>query len=163
MYEVGTKVVYPTQGVGIIEQVDEREFRNQKMQYYIMNLSLTEIKVYLPVGIAADRGLREVASEDEIQRTLKVLQEEPPKMDDDWKVRHAHNQEKLKRGTIDDLAEVVRNLYRRDKEKDLSTSEKKLFEQAFQFIVDEIALARGTSKVEVEHLITEILSASVSE
>jgi len=157
MYKLGTKVAYPMHGVGTVDRIEERTVLGESKQYFVMKLSVTDMTLMVPVDKAEELGLRQVATEDIITRVLGVLREEPDPMKEDWKLRYNEHLEKMKRGALTELAEVVRNLFRRNATKDLSTSEKKIFETAFQLVIEEIALARGAAKVEVEDLITVTL------
>jgi CarD family transcriptional regulator len=163
MYKVDDKVVYPMHGVGVIEKIEEKNILGKTKLYYIMKLSVTDMTVMVPVDMADKLGLRGVVEYDEIMKALDLLKEDPSVVEENWKARYSNNHGKVKSGSIFELAEVVRNLFRRNKVKELSTSEKKLFENALQLMVDEIALSKDLEKVEVEHLITETLEEGVPE
>jgi CarD family transcriptional regulator len=161
MFEIGDKVVYPMQGVGIIEKIEEKTILQKKRKYYIMKLSVSDMTVMIPCDMAEKVGVRGVVEYPEIEKAIELLKENPSLVEENWKARYSNNHGKVKSGSIMELAEVVRNLYRRNKIKELSSSEKKLFENALQLLVDEIALSKGLEKVEVEHLITETLEEGV--
>ncbi len=161
MYEIGEKVVYPMHGVGVISKIEEREVLGETHKYYILKLSMTDMTVMIPIDKSESLGLRTVISGNDIDNVMEVLKEQCDEEDDDnWKTRYAANQNKIKSGSITELAEVVRNLYKRSLKKELSTSEKKLFDNALQLMIDEISLSKNIEKVEVEHKITEILMES---
>lgn len=164
MYEVGNKVVYPMHGVGVISKIEDKEILGETQQYYILKLSMTDMTVMIPTGKAEELGLRRVISTNEIDKVMDVLKQEcPEEVDDNWKTRYMTNQGKIKSGSIFELAEVVRNLYNRNCKKELSTSEKRLFDNALQLMIDEIALSKSIDKVEVEHKISEILMECQNE
>ena len=156
-YNIGDKIVYPMHGVGVIEKIEEKNILGKDNLYYIMKLSVSDMTVMIPVEMSEKLGLREVINEKEINDVLSSLKENPEDLENDWKARYYNNHDKLKSGSIFDLAEIVRNLYRRNSEKELSTSEKKLFESALQLMIEEISLSQDIEKVEVEHMITETL------
>jgi CarD family transcriptional regulator len=161
MYEIGEKVVYPMHGVGVISKIEEKEVLGEKHLYYILKLSMTDMTVMIPIEKSEELGLRGVVSNEKIDKVFDILkQETPDENDDNWKNRYNTNQTKIKSGSILELAEVVRNLYIRNQKKELSTSEKRLFDNALQLMVDEIALSKNQEKVEVEHMISDILEVN---
>lgn len=161
MYDIGEKVVYPMHGVGVISKIEEREILGESHLYYILKLSMTDMTVMIPIDKSEELGLRSVVSDDKIDKVMQILKQESPEDEDEnWKSRYNTNQTKIKSGSILELAEVVRNLYIRNQKKELSTSEKRLFDNALQLMVDEIALSKNQEKVEVEHKISEILMES---
>ncbi len=169
MYKINEKVVYPMHGVGVISKIEEMEVLGETHLYYILKLSMTEMTVKIPVDKSDELGLRSVVSESEINEVYEVLKQDNPEADDDnWKNRYNTNQTKIKSGSITELAEVVRNLFIRNtknnknNKKELSASEKRLFDNALQLMIDEIALSKSIEKTEVEHKISEILAKSHS-
>ncbi len=161
MYKVGEKVVYPMHGVGIIDKIEEMEVLGEVHTYYILKLSITDMVVKIPVKNSEELGLRKIVDDKEIDEVYEILkQENPDGEDNNWKSRYNTHQNKMKSGSITELAEVVRNLFIRNKKKELSLSERKLFENALQLIIDEIALAKDIKKTEVEHKISEVLAKS---
>ncbi|MDH5681943.1 MAG: CarD family transcriptional regulator [Spirochaetota bacterium] len=163
MYEVGAKVVYPMHGVGLIQTIEEKNILDKKRQYYIMELFHTNMTVMIPVEMSDKVGLRGVVGMDVINEAYSILKSEATELDEDWKVRYSSNHGKIKSGSFVELAEVVRNLFIRNQIKELSNSEKRLFENALKLMVDEIAFSTETEKVEVEHVITETLEEGLSE
>lgn len=160
MYEIGEKIVYPMHGVGIVQNIEEKDILGKTKLYYILQLHHTNMTMMVPVEISAKIGLRQVVGSDEINKALMVLQNEAQVQEEDWKARYSNNHEKLKSGSLLELAEVVRNLFQRNQIKELSNSEKRLFENALNLMVDEIAFSAELEKIEVEHSVTEILEGS---
>ncbi|HEY8498825.1 MAG TPA: CarD family transcriptional regulator [Limnochordales bacterium] len=156
-FKVGDKVVYPMHGAGIIEAIEEREVLGQRQQYYIMKLPMGDMQVMIPLRSVEEVGLREVISPEEVNRVFEVLQGEKTKMSQNWNRRYRANLEKIKSGDIFEVAEVVRNLSIRDKEKGLSTGERRMLESARQILISELVLAQGLPADEVERRIDEIL------
>ncbi|MFW6138950.1 MAG: CarD family transcriptional regulator [Spirochaetota bacterium] len=155
MYEVGQKVVYPLHGVGVINSIEDRIVLGEKRSYYIIKLSISDMTVMIPVSKSEELGLRQVVTNDDVNRALKLIRGEITDMDEDWKSRYQHNFEKIKSGSILSIAEVVRNLFHRNKIKELSIMEKKLYENAYRLLVDEIAYVKNMDKEEVQNLICE--------
>lgn len=156
-FKVGDKVVYPMHGAGIIEAIEEREVLGQRQQYYIMKLPMGDMQVMIPLRSVEEVGLREVISPEEVSRVFEVLQGEKTKMSQNWNRRYRANLEKIKSGDIFEVAEVVRNLSIREKEKGLSTGERRMLESARQILISELVLAQGLPADEVERRINEIL------
>lgn len=156
-FKVGDKVVYPMHGAGIIEAIEEREVLGQRQQYYIMKLPMGDMQVMIPLRSVEEVGLREVISVEEVKRVFDVLQGERTKMSQNWNRRYRANLEKIKSGDIFEVAEVVRNLALRDKEKGLSTGERRMLDSARQILISELVLAQGLPAGEVERRINEVL------
>ncbi len=157
MYKIGEKVVYPMHGVGRIRNIEEKDILGTIRQYYIMELLHTNMTVMIPVKMSSKIGLRGIIGDKEIGEALSIMKSQATELVDDWKVRYSINHGKIKSGSFYELAEVVRNLFIRNQIKELSNSEKKLFENALKLLVDEISFSSDIEDVEVEHMITETL------
>jgi len=141
LFKIGDKVVYPMHGAGIIEAIEEKEVLGETRQYYILRLPVGDMKVMIPISNCAEVGLREVIDDDGVQRVFHILREQSTSMSDNWNRRYRANLEKIKSGNIYEVAEVVRNLVKRDKEKGLSSGERKMLENARQILISELVLA----------------------
>ncbi|MCK4804065.1 MAG: CarD family transcriptional regulator [Spirochaetes bacterium] len=161
MYEVGAKVVYPVHGVGIINSIEDKTVLGEKRSYYIIKLAISDMTVMIPINKSEQLGLRLVVSDRDVHKALKLIKSEVTAMDEDWKTRYQHNFEKIKSGSILDVAEVVRNLFHRNKIKELSIMEKKLYENAYRLLIDEIAYVKDIEKEEVQNIVSEKLERSV--
>lgn len=157
MFNIGDKVVYPMHGAGIIEAIEEREILGKKRKYYIMKIPLGEMKVMIPLDNVGDIGLREVISLKEVEQVIAVLHDDISKMPKNWNRRYRANMDKIKSGDIYEVASVVRNLMSRDKEKGLSTGERKMLSNAKQILISELVLARGIEEKDAEELINEAI------
>lgn len=155
MYKIGDKVVYPMHGAGIIEGIEEKEILGEIQSYYILSLPIKNMRVMLPVNNIEGLGLREVVEPDEVDTVMRMLTEEQTEMHSNWNRRYRDNMEKVKTGDIIEVAEVVRNLLIMDKEKGLSTGERKMLANTKQILVSELILAKGLDELEVERLIKE--------
>jgi CarD family transcriptional regulator len=143
VFNVGDKVVYPMHGAGIIEAIEEKEVLGATQRYYIMRLPIGEMKVMIPTDNVIEIGLREIITEEEVQKVFEILRAQKSKMSTNCNRRYRANMEKIKSGDVYEVAEVVRNLTLRDKEKGLSTGERKMLENARQILVSELVLAKG--------------------
>lgn len=157
MFNIGDKVVYPMHGAGIIEAIEEKEILGEKQKYYVMRMHFKNMKVMIPIKSVKAIGVRQVVSDEEIEQVLKILRGEKSKMPANWNHRYRANMEKIKSGNIFQVAEVVRNLGLRDKEKGLSTGERRMFENAKQILASEIALSKNIDEMSAHRLIDRAL------
>lgn len=159
MYKIGDKVVYPMHGAGIIEAIEEKEVLGEKRNYYILRLPVGDMKVMIPTN-GADNGvgLREVVDDDGVDKVMTILKAEATVMSNNWNRRYRANLEKIKTGDIFKVAEVVRNLFKRDEEKGLSSGERKMLESARQILLSELVLAVELEEEKAETLIEKALA-----
>lgn len=141
MYKIGDRVVYPMHGAGVIESIEEKEILGERRQYYILKLPVGDMKVMIPINNCREIGLREVIDSEGVQRVINILSEQSTNMSANWNRRYRANLEKIKSGNIYEVAEVVRNLVNREKEKGLSSGERKMLENARQILLSELVLA----------------------
>ena len=155
MFNIGDRVVYPMHGAGVIEGIEEKDLGGNIEEYYIIKLTMGEMKVMIPVSNVDLVGIREVISKDEVDKVFEVLKGENTKMSSNWNRRYRANMEKIKSGSIFEVAEVVRNLSLRDREKGLSTGERKMLENARQILLSELVLAQNLAEDQAEALLEE--------
>lgn len=141
LFKIGDKVVYPMHGAGVIEAIEEKEVLGEKRRYYILRLPVGDMKVMIPINHSGTTGLREVFDDQGVKRVMSILGEDITVMSTNWNRRYRANLEKIKSGDIYEVAEVVRNLIKRDKEKGLSSGERKMLENARQILISELVLA----------------------
>jgi len=161
MYELGAKVVYPLHGVGMIDSIEDKTVLGEQRVYYIIKLTISDMTVMIPINKSDQLGLRLVVDDKDVKKALKVIGGASTEMDEDWKSRYQHNFEKIKSGSIFSVAEVVRNLFHRNKIKELSIMEKKLYENAFRLLVDEISYVKNLDKEDVQNIVSQELENSV--
>ncbi|MBX6350458.1 MAG: CarD family transcriptional regulator [Clostridia bacterium] len=141
-FRVGDRVVYPMHGAGVIEAIEEREILGRSNRYYVMRLPVGDMQVLIPVDGVEEVGLRQVMPREAWDEVREILSNDAePEPASNWNRRYRANAEKLKTGDVREVAEVVRTLVMRDREKGLSTGERKMLESARQILVSEIALA----------------------
>ncbi|MFH0974818.1 MAG: CarD family transcriptional regulator [Spirochaetota bacterium] len=160
MYKVGDKIVYPMHGIGVIEAIEKKTVLNKKDDYYIITIVNSGMKVMIPVKNADSIGIRGIIQKKEISKVLSVLKKTNQITEEDWKIRYQNNIDKVKSGSILKVAEVLRDLYQRGKEKDLSIMERKLYENAYQFIIYEIAYAKDVEIEDSGNLVSDALSTT---
>ena len=159
MYNVGDKVVYPMHGAGIIDSIEEKEILGEKQSYYILKMP-GEVKVMVPISTAEQHGIRNIIDKSEAEKVFNVLEQDETEMEKNWNKRYRDNMEKMKSGNIYEIADVVRNLSFKQKEKGLSTGEKKMLHNAKQILVSELVLAEHASQDEVEELVDSKINTS---
>ena len=157
-YSVGQQIVYPLQGVGQVERLEEREFRNKPTLYYVVYLEVSDMTIMIPVDKADDLGIRAIVSKRKAERALRLIAEDFDPIPTDWKLRYQMNLDLLKRGAVNDIASVVRSLSYRSRIKELPILERKLFDNALRLMVDEVSYSLGRDKGDIESLIEERLA-----
>jgi CarD family transcriptional regulator len=158
---VGQEIVYPLQGVGHIRAIEERPFRDAKILYYIVYLDVSDMTIMVPVNKADDLGIRAIVGKGESQKALRLIAQEYEPIAADWKLRYQMNLDLLKKGSIIDIANVVRALYHRSRIKELPILERKLYDSALRLLIDEVSFSLGRGKDDVEELIFVRLKANV--
>ncbi len=152
-FKVDQEVVYPLQGVGHISAIEDRPFKGEQIPYYIIYLEVSDMTVMVPVDKAEELGIRAIVSGSEAKKALGIITEEYKPITGDWKMRYQMNLDLLKKGSVADIAIVVRTLYHRSKIKELPILERKLFDNALKLMVDEVSFSLNKTKNEVEELI----------
>ena len=152
-FKVDQKIVFPSNGVGKIVEIKERKFKNEMILYYVIYLEVSDMTVLVPVSRCEELGIRAIVSPEEAQKALDMIGEEYEPVTTDWKLRYQMNLELLKKGSVQDIASIVRCLYHRSKIKELPILERKLYDSAKKLLEDEISFALSKSSKEVEALI----------
>ena len=129
MFNIGDKIVYPMHGAGIIDAIEEKDILGEKQSYYILRMP-GEVKVMVPIDKAEQVGVRNIIDKTSADKVFNLLSQDETEMDKNWNKRYRDNMEKLKSGDIYEIADVVRNLSFKQKEKGLSTGEKKMLVNA---------------------------------
>ena len=156
-FVVDQKVVYPSQGVGLIKDITQKKFNNAKIPYYVIYIEATDMTIMVPVDKARELGIRPTVSKDEALKALELIGQDFEPIPSDWKLRYQMNLDLLKKGSIKDIASIVRSLYHRSKVKELPILEKKLYDSAQKLLEDELSISLRKTKKEVEEMIHERL------
>lgn len=163
MFNVGDKIVYPMHGAGVIDSIEEKEILGEKRQYYVLKMP-GEVKVMVPTANAENMGVRSIIDQSGAKKVLSILEKDETTMSDNWNKRYRDNLEKMKTGDVYEVADVVRNLTFKQKEKGtLSTGEKKMLDNAKVILVSELALAENSSSDEIEKLVENKIDMSYKE
>ena len=159
MFSVGDKIVYPMHGAGTIDSIEEKDILGEKQSYYILKMP-SDVKVMIPTAKAEEVGVRNIIDKQSAEKVFKILGQDETKIDKKWNKRYRNNMDKMKSGDIYEVADVVRNLSFKQKEKGLSTGEKKMLNNAKQILVSELVLAEHANKDEVEEQIENKINTS---
>lgn len=150
-FKVGDKAVYPAQGVAEVISIQEKEIAGNAMEFYVLRLLDTDQTIMVPIARAGAVGLRRPISEKDVRKIFVILKQDGQPHDPQvWSRRYRGFIEKLKTGTVFDVAEAMRDLYRLQLEKDLSYVERRMLDTARKLIVKEIAVARSRSPEQVQ-------------
>ena len=159
--KVGDKAVYPAQGVAEVIRIEEKDIAGSRQQFYVLRILDTDRKIMVPVANASAVGLRQVISEQEIREIFDILRERTIALDNQtWNRRYRGFMDKIKTGSIYDVAEVLRDLYRLKTDKQLSFGERRMLDTARGLIVKEIATARKQTEEQVRLEIEAIFVAN---
>jgi CarD family transcriptional regulator len=162
LYKVGDKVVYPHHGAGTVVKKEKREVLGEKREYLTIKILHNDMTVNVPSENAEAVGLRKVIGEDMVKVVVKALTGGGTQMPKNWNRRFKHNRDKMKTGDILELAEVVRNLSLRDREKGLSTGEKQMFVKAKKILASELMYAKDMDEEEAAEWLDGVLVDSTS-
>ena len=163
MYKVGDEIVYPMHGVGKIEAIEKKTVLGKKAEYYLITINNSGMKVMIPVKNADSIGIRNIIPKKNIKKVINILSQKDVDIEQDWKLRYQNNIEKVKSGSIFEVSEVARDLYKRSCEKELSIMERKLYENAYQLLSHELALVKKIDIEEAGNFISEALSIHNNE
>ena len=153
MFHVGDKVVYPMYGAGTIVAIEEKSIDGVWHSYYVLHIPVGNLKILVSVKNAEKAGIRSVIDSDKLIETIGEVRNVPIIMHDNWNQRYKDNMEKIKTGNISLVAEVFRNLRIREREKGLSSAEKKVLSTAKQIIISEIILSHEVEKTQAENIL----------
>ena len=159
MFNIGDKIVYPMHGAGTIDSIEEKDILGEKQSYYILRMP-GEVKVMVPIKNAEQVGVRSIIDKGSADKVFKILEQDETEMNKNWNKRYRDNMDKLKSGDIYEIADVVRNLSFKKKEKGLSTGENKMLTNAKQILVSELVLAEQSNTDEMEEIVNNKINNS---
>ena len=157
VFDIGDKVVYPHHGAAIVERREVKEAFGQKREYLVLRLAYGDLTLMVPTDNTDGVGLREVINDEEVEEVFAVLRKKEARMPTNWSRRYKNHSEKLRSGDIYQVAEVVRNLSIRDKDKGLSAGEKRMLSRARQILVSELTFALDVDEETAEKRLDEAL------
>ncbi|MEW8957022.1 CarD family transcriptional regulator [Clostridium sp.] len=155
MFNVGDKVVYPMQGIGIIEAIEDKDFSGEKQQYYIIKMITNNMEIMIPEKRVQISNMRLISDASTLENILLNFHNKEWNPEDvlPSKERYQSNMEKIKSGSLEDGAEVIYDLTHMNKEKALNSSEKQMLQNARKFLIDEMSLIKKITEKEAEKLL----------
>jgi CarD family transcriptional regulator len=158
-FEVGETVVYPHHGAALIESIETRTIKGEDRLYLVLKVAQGDLTVRVPADNVDLVGVRDVVGQDGLERVFDVLRMPHAEEPTNWSRRYKANLEKLASGDVIKVSEVVRDLWRRDKDRGLSAGEKRMLAKARQILVSELALAENTNEDKAETVLDEVLAS----
>ena len=159
-FRIGDKVVYPNHGVGTIEQISSRNTTGANEHYYLLRINSNSLTVMVPFSNVESVGLRKIVKQAEIAKILVYLADGDCRSHADWKWRFKENSEKMRSGSLLQVAEVMKSLLKLSRNKPLSFREKKMMVRSRYLLVSELATVKGLPEKNAEALIDKALAKS---
>lgn len=150
LFQIGDNIVYPLQGAGIIKAIEEKEIAGKKQQYYVIKMSASNMEIMIPEGKILSSNIRPVTDITALIHIIDIFQHGESDRLLTWKQRYKLNTDKIKTGKMQEGAEVVRDLMRIQKEKALNASEKKMLDNAHEFLISELGLIEGITENQIK-------------
>ncbi|KMJ56661.1 transcription factor YdeB [Bacillus sp. LL01] len=150
LFNIGDNIVYPMHGVGIIKDIEEKEISGEKQQYYVIRMLISNMQVMIPTGKILSSSVRPVTDIIALKHIIDIFQHGESDRLLPWKQRFKVNTDKIKTGKIQEGAEVVRDLMRMKKEKALNSSEKRMLNNANEFLISELRLIKGITENQIK-------------
>lgn len=160
IFQIGDKVVYPNHGVGVIEQISSRTIGPTVQKFYLLKIKASSLKVEVPFNNVGSVGLRRVVKNGEVTKILDFLTDGKCDSNTDWKDRFKENSDKMRTGSLLEVAVVLKSLLLLSRTKPLSFREKKMLDRARYLLVTELAMARNVDELEIEDVLTRALAKS---
>jgi CarD family transcriptional regulator len=157
-FHIGDKVVYPNHGVGVIEQIGSRSVGANVERFYLLHFKASSLKVMVPCHNAGSVGMRRVVRNGEMEKVLEFLALTDKGSNGDWKDRFKENSDRMRTGSLLEIAGVLKSLIALHQAKPLSFREKKMLERARYLLVSELAMARNCEETKIEELLTLTLA-----
>jgi len=158
VFHIGEKVVYPNHGVGTIEQISNRTIGSAVEKFYLLRIAASSLTVSVPFQNVGRVGMRPVVRNDEVQKIVDYLSSGECISPADWKDRFRENSERMRTGSLSDVAVVLKSLLMLAQDKSLSFREKKMLERARYLLVSEIAISRNCAESLIEQALTKALT-----
>ena len=159
-FTVGETVVYPNHGAAVIEDIETRQIKGEDKLYLVLRIiGQNDLVVRVPACNLDLVGVRDVVDADGLERVFQVLRAEHTEEPTNWSRRYKANLEKLHSGNVIKVSEVVRDLWRRDRDKGLSAGEKRMLAKARAILVAELTLAEDVAEERAEVMLDEVLAS----
>ena len=163
MYQIGDSVVYPMHGAGVIEDIEQKEILGKMQSYYVMRMPIGDMKVMVPMDNAVEIGMRDVICKAQAEKVLESFRTSETDVIQNWSKRFRDNMGRIKSGDIFEVCGVVKSLMLRDRQKGLSTGERKMLSNAKQILISEIVVATGVTHDEIEQRLTNMIDEEIGQ
>ena len=158
-FKTGDKAVYPGQGVGEVMGIEHTEVAGQRQSFYVLRILENGMRIMIPINKVGSVGLREIISEEDVKQVYSILKEKDISVDSTtWNRRYREYMEKIKTGSVFEIAEVLRDLYLLKGDKDLSFGERKMLDTARSLLIKELSLAKDCTEDEIESDLKKIFN-----
>ena len=155
-YKVGDVVVYPHNGAAVVDDIETRELNGETLEYLVLKINQSDLVVRVPVKNIERVGVRDIVGDEGLKELFSVMRETDVEEASNWSRRYKANQERLASGDVNRVAEVVRDLWRRDQDRGLSAGEKRMLGKARTILVGELALAKPVDEKKADTMMEEI-------
>jgi CarD family transcriptional regulator len=156
-FKVGDKVVYPNHGIGVIEEISRPAGNAGERVFYCLRILANQSTVLVPTSNTDQVGLRKVVSRKEVDRVFRILRSTDVAVAADWKGRYQENSDRMRTGSIEEVAQVLKNLALLSQNKSLSYRERKMLDKARYLVVSEIAEVSKVPEAKVEEKIDKAI------
>ena len=163
MYKIGDSVVYPMHGAGVIEDIEQKEILGKEQSYYVVRMPIGDMKVMVPMENAQGVGMRDVIDKQKAHEVLKSFRTVETDVIQNWNKRFRENMVKIKSGDVFEVAAVVKSLMLRDRQKGLSTGERKMLANAKQILISEIVVATGDDHANIEAQLVQMVDEELAQ
>ena len=164
MFKIGDIAVYPSHGVGVIQAIESRKISETEQTFFIFRIMDSEMTIMIPIGNIETVGLREVIHIEEVPRVYDILKKRDFEVENQtWNRRYREYTQKIKSGSVFEVAEVLRNLFILKLEKDLSFGERKMLDAARHLLVKELSIAQNSSEEMIENYIKDIFNLPLGD
>lgn len=152
MFKVGDMAVYPAHGVGVIERIENRKISGCQQDFYVMRILETNMIIMIPSSNATNVGLRQIIDQNDVSKIFAILKKRDVSVNGNqtWNRRYRDYMDKIKSGSVFEVAEVYRDLTAIKQDKELSFGERKMLDTARSLLVKEISLAKNMKEEDVE-------------
>ena len=162
-FKIGDKVVYPNHGIGVIEQIADRPGEGKERSFYCLRILANQSTVMVPITNTDQVGLRKVVTMKEIDRVFRILRASDSASPSDWKGRYQENSDRMRTGSIEEVAQVLKNLARLSQSKSLSYRERKMLDKARYLVISEIAEVSKLPEAKVEEKVDRAIGLTLRE
>ena len=150
-FKIGDKAVYPGQGVGEVMGIEHKEIMGQRQSFYVLRIMDNGMRIMIPINKVGSVGLRDVIDSEKVKQVYKILRMKDVSVDaTTWNRRYREYMEKIKTGSVFEIAVVLRDLYLLKFDKDLSFGERKMFDTARSLLIKELAIAKNCDEEAIE-------------